>query len=288
MTLVETVLVLLIIIALVVLLFWLFITSIEKAFEQLGFSRGEAGTLVFLTLIFGVVDIPLFKYNGWWLAINVGGALIPVIICAYLLISRRVPVAEAMIGVIIVTFITYYLTRAVQNEGIVADLPWAFAPALAAGLYSISTFWIDIKRAAPLAYVSGVLGTLVGADVFRLGDILAFQVEPGGPNVLSIGGAQVFDLVYLSGIVAIGVDSFVFWLRRQEKKRGFERVLFDFEKQAQEQPYAKEPMEARGPVAKEARPMTSARRADTRTLSSGSRPSGTRPEDRYRRQGGSG
>ncbi len=284
MSLVETVLVLLIIVALVVLLFWLFITSIEKAFEQLGFSRGEAGTLVFLTLIFGVVDIPLFKYNGWWLAINVGGALIPIIICVYLLVSRRVSVAEGMIGVIIVTFITYYLTRAVQNEGIVADFPWAFAPALAAGLYSISTFWIDIKRAAPLAYFSGVLGTLVGADVFHLGDILAFPVESGGPNTLSIGGAQVFDLVYLSGIVAIGVDSFVFWVRRQEKKHGIERVISEFEKQAQDQPYAKEPMQAPGPVVKAAPPMTSARRASTSSLSGGdTRVSGTRPQDRYRR-----
>ncbi len=286
MALAETVLILLIIIGLVMLLFWLFITSIEKVFEQLGFSRGEAGTLLFLTLIFGVVNIPLFKYNGWWLAINVGGALIPIIICAYLLISRRVQIAEGMIGVIIVTFITYFLTRAVQNEGIVADFPWAFAPAIAAGLYSISTFWANIKSAAPLAYVSGVLGTLVGADVFHLGDILAFPVEPNGPNVLSIGGAQVFDLVYLSGIVAVGVDSFVFWIRRQEKKHGFERVISEFEREAQEQPYAKEPMQAPGPVVKTAPPISSARRANTGSSAREYRAASTRPQDRYRSQGG--
>ena len=252
MALIGTILLVLIIIGLALLLFWLYITSIEKVFEQLGFSRGEAGAILTFTLLLGIITIPIFPYKGWWVGINVGGALIPVIVCAYLMISRRVQVAEGLIGVIIVTYITYFMTRAVQNTGIVADFPWAFAPAVAAGFYSLSTFWMDIKKAAPLAYFSGVVGTLVGADVFHLGDILAFPAPAGGADLLSIGGAQVFDLVYLSGIVAVGVDAFVFWLRRQERKHGFERVISEFEKDAQAQPYAKEPGQAPAPQVKPA------------------------------------
>jgi uncharacterized membrane protein len=252
MALIATILLVLIILGLAMLLFWLYITSIERVFEQLGFSRGEAGTILMFTLVFGVVNIPIFPYKGWWVGINVGGALIPLIVCAYLVITRRVLVAEGLIGVIIVTYITYFMTRAVQDTGIVADFPWAFAPAVAAGFYSLSTFWMDIKKAAPLAYVSGVVGTLIGADVFHLGDILAFPAPAGGPDFLSIGGAQVFDLVYLTGIVAVGVDAFVFWLRRQERKHGFERVISEFEKEAQDQPYAKDPGQARAPQVKPA------------------------------------
>lgn len=250
MALLETILVILILIGLGLLLFWLYITSIEKVFEQLGFSRGEASTILMLTLFLGVINIPIFPYKGWWVGINVGGALIPLIVCGYLVISRRVQAAEGLIGVIIVTYITYFVTRAVANQGIVADFPWAFAPAVAAGFYSLSTFWMDIKKAAPLAYVSGVVGTLVGADIFHLGDILAFPAPSTGFNLLSIGGAQVFDLVYLSGIVAVGVDAFVFWLRRQERKHGFERVVSEFEKEASDQPYAKEPIQAPAPQVK--------------------------------------
>jgi uncharacterized membrane protein len=250
MALIGTVLLVLVILGLALLLFWLYITSIEKVFEQLGFSRGEAGTILMLTLLLGAVNIPIFPYKGWWVGINVGGALIPLIVCAYLMTSRRVLVAEGLIGVIIVTFITYFMTRAEQNTGIVADFPWAFAPAVAAGFYSLSTFWMDIKKAAPLAYFSGVVGTLVGADIFHLGDILAFPAPVGGANLLSIGGAQVFDLVYLSGIVAVGVDAFIFWLRRQERKHGFERVVSEFEREAREQPYAKEPGQAPAPQVK--------------------------------------
>jgi len=252
MAVVESILAVLIVLGLALLIFWLYITSIEKVFEQLGFSRGEAGTILLLTLILGVVNIPLIPYKGWWVGINVGGALIPLIVCVYLLESRRVQVAEGLIGIIIVTYITYFMTRAVQGTGIVADFPWAFAPAVAAGFFSLSTFWMDIKKAAPLAYVSGVVGTLLGADVFHLGDILAFPAPSGGANLLSIGGAQVFDLVYLTGIVAVGVDAFIFWLRRQERKHGFERVISEFEKEAQEQPYARDPGQAPAPKVKPA------------------------------------
>lgn len=256
MALIGTILLALVIIGIVLLLFWLYVTSIEKVFEQLGFSRGEAGTILLLTLLLGAVTIPIFPYNGWWVGIDVGGALIPVIVCAYLLTSRRVMVAEGLIGVIIVTYVTYFVTRAVKDTGIVADFPWALAPALAAGFFSLSTFWIDIRKAAPLAYFSGVMGTLLGADIFHLGDILAFPAPSGGFNLLSIGGAQIFDMVYLSGIVAVGVDVFIFWLRRQEKKHGFERVISEFERQGRDQPYAKEPMPSGTPGIRPAPPMT--------------------------------
>lgn len=261
MALAETAVLVIILIGIALLVFWLYITSIERVFEQLGFSRGEAGTILMLTLFLGVFNIPIFPYKGWWVGINVGGAMIPLIVCSYLMRSRRVQVAEGLIGVIIVTYITYFMTRAEQGVGIVADFPWALAPALGAAFYSLSVFWVDVKKAAPLAYFSGVVGTLLGADVFHLGDILKFPAPVGGPNLLSIGGAQVFDMVYLTGIAAVGVDVFIFWLRRQEKKRGFERVLSEFEKEAEEQPYAKGPQEAPAPQVKPAPSLTSDRRA---------------------------
>jgi uncharacterized membrane protein len=49
-----------------------------------------------------------------------------------------------------------------------------------------------------IAYVSGVMGTLVGADILNLrkiGDL--------GAPVASIGGAGTFDGVFLTGIVAV-------------------------------------------------------------------------------------
>lgn len=278
MALDGTVVLVIVLVGLALLLFWLYITSIEKVFEQLGFSRGEAGTILMLTLVLGVVNIPIFLYRGWWVGINVGGALIPLIVCAYLMASHRVSVAEGLIGVIIVTYITYFMTRAEQGVGIVADFPWALAPAIGAAFYSLSVFWMDVKKAAPLAYFSGVVGTLLGADVFHLGDMLAFPAPVDGTNLLSIGGAQVFDMVYLTGIAAVGVDAFVFWLRRQEKKREFERVISEFEREAEDQPYAKGPQEAPAPQVKTTPVLISDRRTGSQQPGSSLAPGPSFPE----------
>jgi uncharacterized membrane protein len=222
------------------LLFFLYVSSIEKVFERIGFSRKEASSILTVTLLLGWISIPIFPYNGWWVGISVGGGIAPLIVCYVLLKSKRVHMAEASIGIVIVAVVTYFITRPVERVGIVADLPFAFAPALAGGLYALSTFWIDIRKAAPLAYISGVVGTLIGADVFHLTEILSFEAPTEGFPMLSIGGANVFDMVYLSGIAAVVVDIIVFWVLQQEKKRGFGRVLSEWERGVEGLPYARD------------------------------------------------
>lgn len=229
-----------IIVGLAMLLVYLYIASMAKVFAKIGFTKSEVGTILMVTLLLSVVDIPMFPYNGWWVGINVGGALVPLVLCYLLLRSKRVSLAEGMIGVTIVAMITYLVTRAEEGVGIVADVPIAFAPAIAAGFYSVSTFWVDIKKAAPLAYFSGIVGTVIGADVFHLSEILAFEPPSDGFAMLSIGGASIFDMVYLTGIVAVFVDVFVFWVLRQERKFGFYGAMAEYQKGAEGLPYAKE------------------------------------------------
>jgi Protein of unknown function (DUF1614) len=54
------------------------------------------------------------------------------------------------------------------------------------------------KHAAPLAYVGGSLGTLIGADLLNLD-----KVQGLGAPVASIGGAGTFDGIFLTGILAV-------------------------------------------------------------------------------------
>jgi uncharacterized membrane protein len=239
-TTLDPILLAIVIAGLAMLLFYLYVGSMAKVFAKIGFTKSEVGTILMVTLIFSGVNIPLFPYNGWWVGINLGGALVPLVLCYLLVRSRRVSLAEGMIGVTIVATITYLVTRAEEGVGIVADIPIAFAPAIAAGFYSVSTFWIDIKKAAPLAYFSGILGTIIGADVFHLSEILAFEPPADEFAMLSIGGASIFDMVYITGIVAVFVDIFVFWVLRQERKFGFYGAMAEYQKGAEELPYAKE------------------------------------------------
>ena len=53
------------------------------------------------------------------------------------------------------------------------------------------------EQAAPVAFIAGVLGPLIGADFLHID---AFTEIPVG--VASIGGAGTFDGIVLSGILA--------------------------------------------------------------------------------------
>ncbi|MEM0344231.1 MAG: DUF1614 domain-containing protein [Thermoplasmata archaeon] len=236
----ESVLIGLIVVGLVLLIFYLYIASIGKVLGQIGFTRQEISVILLVTFLLGWITIPLVPVGGWWVGISLGGALVPLILCFLMVKSGRVKLPEMLIGVVIVTYISYFVTRPEEGVGIVADLPLAFAPALAAGLYSISTFWTSIDRAAPLAYASGIIGTIVGADLMHLSEVLAFTPPEDGLTVLSIGGANILDMVYLTGIVAVGVDIFVFWIKRQQLKRGMWPSIIEFQRGPEDLPVARE------------------------------------------------
>jgi len=236
----ETLYVILAIAGLTLLFFYVYITSVSRVLQRIGFSREEAGTILFVTLVFGWITIPLVPYNGWWVGISVGGALIPLVICGYFIRNKRVNLPELAIGILIVTYISYFVTRAEEGVGIVADIPIAFAPAIAAGLFSLSVFWIDIRQAAPLAYASGIIGTILGADILHLKEILSFSSPAEGFPLLSIGGANIYDMVYITGIVAVAVDIVAFWIRKQEEKHGMAAAIAEFQRGGQGLPYARD------------------------------------------------
>ena len=76
-------------------------------------------------------------------------------------------------------------------------------PGLVAPVISIGMTWLLLGNPhydsirAPVAFVAGVLGPLIGADLLHLKDIM--KVSAG---VLSIGGAGTFDGIVLSGLFA--------------------------------------------------------------------------------------
>ena len=57
---------------------------------------------------------------------------------------------------------------------------------------------VSFRNAAPLAYISGSLGTLIGADLLNLS-----KVQGLGAPIASIGGAGTFDGIFVTGILAL-------------------------------------------------------------------------------------
>ena len=76
-----------------------------------------------------------------------------------------------------------------------------FVPAL---VTAVVAFLLSREYAPPLAYISGSLGTLIGADLTNLDKVAGL-----GAPVASIGGAGTFDGIFLTGIVAVLLASVV-------------------------------------------------------------------------------
>ncbi len=124
-------------------------------------------------------------------ALNLGGGLIPVLLSAYLWFKNPLGVSP-LPGIILVTWICYRLARPVPGVGIAIPL---LIPPLVAALYAL--LFVPAKAPA-VAYISGTLWTLIGADLLHLRDLPRLRAP-----VVSIGGAGTFDGIFFTGIVAV-------------------------------------------------------------------------------------
>jgi uncharacterized membrane protein len=92
---------------------------------------------------------------------------------------------------VVVAAVVHQLAQVIPGVGIV--VPALVPPLITAGVALILAY----HRAPPVAYVSGTMGTLIGADLLNLG-----KVAHMGAPMVSIGGAGTFDGVFLTGILA--------------------------------------------------------------------------------------
>jgi uncharacterized membrane protein len=200
--------------------------AMETALRKLHLSPPIATLTVIGILVGGFINLPLYRVNreeaqpvmrgrmlpglGWVplprasqqtiVALNVGGCLIPLVLAIY---QARYVLDEApqarwalavAAGVNIV--VCYTLARPIPGLGIA--IPAFVPPAVA-----VLLVWLllhgeqyDMIR-APVAFVSGVAGPLIGADLFNLRRF--HQLSTG---IVSIGGAGTFDGIVISGLAA--------------------------------------------------------------------------------------
>lgn len=97
----------------------------------------------------------------------------------------------AIIDVVVVAIVNHLVARPVKGVGITT--PIFVSPLIAA----LTSYLLPFGTPQVVAYIGGVLGTLIGADISNL------RVIPKlGAPIASIGGAGTFDGVFLSGILA--------------------------------------------------------------------------------------
>jgi uncharacterized membrane protein len=211
-------LLLVLVLALLAGLLWVFFLAggIEYAYRRIGIPQGAMLGIIFGELAGSGVNIPITQLHGGTpqsvrdiqifgtryrvpvasattttLAVNLGGAVIPTAVSVFLLVKDAIW-WQAAVGVVVVTVIVHLIAHPVEGVGI--SVPGFIPPVLAAGI----SLAVAPHMAAPVAYVSGTLGTLLGADLLNIPKLSSL-----GGGVMSIGGAGTFDGVFLSGIVAV-------------------------------------------------------------------------------------
>jgi uncharacterized membrane protein len=190
---------------------------VRYAFESLGVGSGTAILLLLGSLVGSVFNIPIAElppervmsdqvidffgmrytvpvvsqWSGTVIAVNVGGAVIPTLMSLYLLAKLNLW-SKGLIAVAVVALVIHWLANPVPGLGIAVPI---FMPAIVTAIVALV---LSREYAAPLAYIGGGLGTLIGADITNLD-----KVRGLGAPVASIGGAGTFDGIFLTGIMAV-------------------------------------------------------------------------------------
>ena len=189
---------------------------LRYAYMRLGIGPGGALLLLFGSLIGSYFNIPITvlpgpvrsaeivdfygmryvvplvtQWPGTVLAVNVGGAVIPTLMSTYLVLRYQLWL-KAAIAVAVIAIVIHAMATPVHGVGIAVPV---FVPVV---VTAILAFLLSREYAAPLAYIGGSMGTLIGADLLNLDKIAGL-----GAPVASIGGAGTFDGIFLTGILAV-------------------------------------------------------------------------------------
>lgn len=202
---------------LAVLFFLISLDLIGIAFRKLGFPPQYSVLLLFLSLVGSYVNIPVKEIKSketvisgkivdfYWvrymippvqverrtiIGVNLGGAVIPVLISSFLI--TRVNLFNVLIAIFAMAILIHMIARPVKGLGIA--VPALLPPIMAA----ILALLISPQEAPIIAYISGTMGSLVGADLLNLN-----KIPDLGAPVASIGGAGTFDGIFLTGIISV-------------------------------------------------------------------------------------
>ena len=222
---VSVILLIFLIAAAIFLIPLLFLGLIGSALAKLGFNIFWIILLIIGMIVGSFVNLPLMKVkseqqfvrvehgrlmdrlyrvpefsNETVIAANVGGCVIPVFVSIYILLSALTfadPIGlyiRCLIGTAIVAVAVFKTSQPIAGVGIATGF---LIPPLCALICAIVLSGGDSFTAVAVAYISGTVGTLIGADVMNIRNL-----SNSGAPVASIGGAGTFDAIFLSGIIA--------------------------------------------------------------------------------------
>lgn len=199
-------------------LIWALYRKRADVFEDLGFSGREVALVCLGSIAGWAVNLPLLVIGGTYLAVNVGGTLVPLLLIAWWVKRRKLRILPALVGTAIVTVVAWRIVEFSPETGIIARFPWFFLPIVAALVFGLVVSIRKPLTSVPIVYASGTLGALIGADLLHVADIRAHFLAAPENTIISIGGAGVFDMVFLAGTFAMALNIGVLALMNRRRE----------------------------------------------------------------------
>ncbi len=187
------------IIILIVVSVLIYLGAAQRVLDRLRLTDRAALVILGALIVGSLIDIP-FTIGNIAFAINVGGALVPIALAVYLL-SRAgtgLEVARALVAALITAVVvfgigSFLMTGFPEPAGrfAFADIIYIYPVVAAVIAYAVG-------RSRRGAWIAATLGVLL-ADVFH-GALLATR---GLTGLVHFGGAGVFDVVVVAGVLAV-------------------------------------------------------------------------------------
>lgn len=193
----------------------------ERVLNKLGLTKNLLLTFFTLMIIGSFIDIPISSTPD--ISINLGGAVVPVVLAVYILYQAddNIEVLRSIVAVIITGSIIYALTQVYQFEEGHTFIDSNYLFPIVAG---VTAYIIGHSRRA--SFIAGTLGFLI-YDMIHL-----LRITLGGvPGQAAIGGAGIFDSIVISGVLAVLLADIMGEIieRVMASRRGEKRQRFDEE-----------------------------------------------------------
>ncbi len=164
----------------------------QRVLDKLRLTDRQALLFVGLIFVGGLIgEIPL----GPMLAVNLGGAVVPLILCVYLLIKAGTAWEKwrAVIAALITGAAVWLLGRYFPNEPETMPFDINYLYGLVAGVVAYI-----FGRSRRGAFIAGTLGVML-ADILQA----VINWSQGISQRLVLGGAGAVDVIVISGLVAV-------------------------------------------------------------------------------------
>ncbi len=141
--------------------------------------------------------VPQFVHHRTLVAINVGGAVIPILVSIVLIAQSPLLLFHIVLPLAVSSVVINRQAQLVPGLGV--TLPALFAPiasVLSCLIFLPLTGGLEFLVSA--VYITASIGSLIGADLMNLPKIPSL-----GSPMVSVGGAGTFDGVFMGGVMAI-------------------------------------------------------------------------------------